>query len=76
MDTPWYQMWKLFVVLICIASSFIYAFMAAFYNSQAEKGNDLVNLEISFEVVCGIDILVQFILEYKPDDSLIMVRDL
>ena len=62
------------VIIVCIASSFVYAFLAAFYITK--EGTPLRALEIFFEVVCGIDILVKFILEYKPDDSIFMVRDL
>ena len=74
MDNPVYQCWKIFVVLTCIVSSYIYASVAAFKIPDSDSPIHYVNL--SFEVIFMIDMCVQFVLEYKPEDQFNKVRDI
>ena len=74
MDNPIYQFWKIFVVLTCIVSSYIYASVAAF---KIPDQNSAINyVIIAFEVIFVIDMGVQFVLEYKPEDQYNKVRDI
>uniref|UniRef100_A0A7S3FW38 Cyclic nucleotide-binding domain-containing protein n=1 Tax=Strombidium rassoulzadegani TaxID=1082188 RepID=A0A7S3FW38_9SPIT len=73
-SNPVYQAWKIVVVMICIFSSYMYALIAAF--GIPEKGSTMSNLDIIFEVIFSLDIIVQFLLEFKPEDQYNKVRDL
>jgi hypothetical protein len=73
-ENPFYQFWKIMVVLTCIVSSYIYASVAAF--KIPEPGSTTDKIIVSFDVIFVLDILIQFILEYKPEDQFYKVRDL
>jgi len=62
------------VVVICIVSSYVYASIAAF--RIPEPGTTTDYIIVSFEVIFILDMGVQFILEYKPEDQYNKVRDL
>ena len=66
--SPWYQVWKFFFIITCFLSSFFYAFLAAFFDEEYQTRTILLS-QIVFEVIIGVDILLQFFLEYKPEDS-------
>jgi hypothetical protein len=63
-----------FVVLNCIISSLLYYYLAAFgvpaYDSPTFKKC------IFFEIVFLLDMILQFFLEYKPEDSYKLERNL
>jgi len=72
-----YRLFRSIVVLCCLASSFIYAFYAAFRNDvdgDPSQINDpklyiptMDMIQIAFEALFLVDILLKFILEYKDD---------
>jgi len=74
LDNPIYHFWRFFVVLVCIASSLIYAYLAAF--GVPEYGTTMFYIDYSFEVIFACDMIVQFLLEFKPEDQYNRVRDL
>jgi hypothetical protein len=55
-ENPVYQVWKILVIITCIVSSYVYAYISAFSipdpNSYANK------MCLAFEVICGCDIIV------------------
>lgn len=55
-DSPLYQFWKIFVVFICIISSYIYAYIAAFASFPLEE--NLSYMVVFFEIIFGMDIIV------------------
>ena len=63
-----YQAWKIIVIFICIISSYIYAYNAAFGIPFKEEQPRFYAIIIVFEVIFGMDIAVQFLLEFKPED--------
>jgi hypothetical protein len=71
-----YQAWKIIVIFICIISSYIYAYIAAFGIPYKEEQPRFFLVIVVFEVIFGMDIAVQFLLEYKPEDQYNKVRDL
>ena len=71
-----YQAWKILVIFICIFSSYIYAYIAAFGIPYLEEQPRFFFVIIVFEVIFGMDIAVQFLLEFKPEDQYNKVRDL
>jgi hypothetical protein len=72
-----YRLFRSLVVLCCLASSFVYAFYAAFRNdvdNDPSQENDPIleieNLDLIqyvFEGIFLVDMLLKFILEYKDD---------
>lgn len=62
------------MVLTCIVSSYIYASVAAFKIPETNSATNY--LIVSFEVIFVIDMGVQFVLEYKPEDQYNKVRDI
>jgi len=70
-DSPLYQFWKIFVVFIYIISSYIYAYIAAF-----GKDKQIEYIVLFFEIIFAMDIIVQFLLEFKPEDQYNKVRDI
>ena len=74
MDSPFYQVWKIFVVIICTFSSLVYAELAAF---GIPSDDNIFSLIIwGFEFIFVMDMIVQFLLEFKPEDQYNTVRDL
>lgn len=73
-DNPVYHFWKIFVVIACIASSLIYAYLAAF--KTPSDGTNLYHISLFFELIFCLDMIVQFLLEFKPEDQYSKVRDL
>ena len=65
-DNPVYHFWKIFVVIACIASSLIYAYLAAF--KTPPDGTNLYHISLFFELIFCLDMIVQFLLEFKPED--------
>lgn len=65
-QNPFYQAWKIFVILSCIISSYIYGYFAAF--AVPEKGSLANYIDIGFEIIFLMDMICQFFLEYKPED--------
>jgi len=53
-DSPLYQFWKIFVVFICIISSYIYAYIAAF-----GKDKQIEYIVLFFEIIFAMDIIVR-----------------
>jgi len=62
------------VIMFCIISSYIYAYITAF--RIPEKGGSMANLDIAFDIIFAMDMCVQFLLEFKPEDQYNKVRDL
>lgn len=52
----------------------IYAYLAAF--GVPEYGTTMFYIDYSFEVIFACDMIVQFLLEFKPEDQYNRVRDL
>ena len=74
MDSHIYQFWKIFVVIVCVLSSLTYAEMAAFGLPSSDSWLFIATLV--FEVIFVVDMIVQFTLEFKPEDQYNTVRDL
>ena len=74
MDSHIYQFWKIFVVIVCVLSSLTYAEMAAFGLPSSDSWLFIATL--GFEVIFVVDMIVQFTLEFKPEDQYNTVRDL
>ena len=74
MQNPFYQAWKIFVILSCIISSYIYGYFAAF--GGPVKGSISYYVDIGFEIIFIMDMVCQFFLEFKPEDQYYTVRDL
>ena len=55
-ENPIYQLWKISVVLICIVSSYTYAYIAAF--AIPGEGSTLDKIIYAFEFVFVIDMMV------------------
>lgn len=74
LENPVYQVWKVIIVLMCLSSSLLYAYLAAF----GIPGGDSITIKITlgFEVMFFFDLVVQFLLEYKPEDSYTTERNL
>lgn len=74
-EEPLYRVWELIVILSCIASSYMYMYLAAF--SVPEPGSTFYILDyFILTPIFGIDIIVQFLLDFKPEDSYTRVRDI
>ncbi len=56
-ENPVYQIWKISVVMVCIVSSYIYAYVAAF--GTPEPGSTQYYLDYVFEAIFWIDIIVR-----------------
>lgn len=55
-DSPIYQAWKMLVIIFCIMSSYIYAYIAAF--GIPRRGDSLSQINIISEVIFAIDVVV------------------
>ena len=73
---PIYQVWKIWVILCCIGSSYVYGYIAAFEMPDKENSRVLYYLDLGFDIIFYFDVVVQFLLEYKPEDQFNFVRDL
>jgi hypothetical protein len=60
--------------MICIISSYIYAYITAF--RIPKPGSSMAILDIVFDIIFAMDMCVQFLLEFKPEDQYNKVRDL
>lgn len=69
-----YRIWELIVILSCIISSYAYMYLAAF--GEPTPNSFLYILDYIFLGIFGIDIIIQFLLDYKPEDSYVRVREL
>ena len=54
-QNPFYQAWKIFVILSCIISSYIYGYFAAF--GVPDRGSVLYYIDIAFEVIFVLDMV-------------------
>lgn len=72
-------------MLCCIISSYIYMHFAAFGNGcigiepseECNASGGIGNIfDYIFLVIFGVDIIIQFLLDFKPEDSYTRVRDL
>ena len=73
-DSSIYQVFRIVVIFVSIFSSLVYAYLSAF--GSRPNSSEVEYLLLAFESVMLIDILVNFILEFQPDDSLQKVRDI
>jgi hypothetical protein len=55
-ENPIYQVWKILVIITCIVSSYVYAYISAF--AIPDSASSAYKMTLAFEVICGIDILV------------------
>ena len=54
------------MVLVCIVSALIYAYLAAF--GVPKEGTSMYYIDMAFEAIFASDMIVQFLLEFKPED--------
>ena len=73
-DNQLYKMWHLLEIVACLLSSYYYAALASFHDSEGNP--KLVATTLVFELFFLISIVLKFFLEYKVDDSPLPVRDL
>jgi len=59
LTSPYYQLWKIFVVIFCIISSYIYAFIAAFAIPTKVVYPELYYIDLFLEAIFVIDMLVR-----------------
>ena len=52
-----YQFWKIMVIMICIISSYIYAYITAF--RIPEQGSSMAILDIVFDIIFAMDMCVR-----------------
>ena len=66
-DNGVYQVWKVFVVFMCLSSSLMNAYFAAF----GVPAQDTIPfwILVGFETGFAIDIVVNFLLEFIPEDQ-------
>ena len=70
-----YQLFEMFVSLLCMLSSFNYAYLAAF-RMHKELNETIMSIWILYELIFFLDIILQFLLEFTSETSSIPVRDL
>lgn len=73
-DNKAYKLWKFFVVLHSLVSSYFYAYMAAFHKPL--PGSDLFNLMVYFEFIFFCQIVFKFLEEFTKDGQTTPTRDL
>lgn len=69
-----YKLWKGFVVLNSLVSSYFYAYMSAFYSPKPE--NNLFKVMLFFEIVFFAQIILKFFEEFTKDGQTIPTKDL
>ena len=67
LENPVYQVWKVIVVVMCLTSSLSNAYVAAF--GVPERGSVSSWILRAIEMGFAIDLVVQFLLEYVPEDQ-------
>jgi len=70
-----YQLFEMFVSIICLISSFNYAYLAAFRMHDQLK-TSISGLWLFYETMFFIDIVLQFLKEFKSETTNLPVRDL
>ena len=73
-NNRYYLYWRTINTLCCLTSSYFYAYMAAF--KEAAEDVHLTNLNLSFETIFLISMVLQFLVEYKEIGQPHPVRDL
>ena len=63
-DNRVYLWWRSINIFCCLTSSYFYAFMAAFENPKS--GSFLSNINIAFECIFLISLMIQFLVQYTP----------
>lgn len=72
-SNPFLICWTWIYLAMCISSSYIYAYMAAFHlDSKAS----LLSLSIIFECIAAVTMVLRFITEFTPEGSPTPTRDL
>lgn len=82
-----YQAFSIFIVLLCILSSFIYAFFAAFrYDTDDSISGKMLfdqdeivimnNMEVIIEIIFVVDMATKFFVEYREESTNLLVRDI
>ena len=66
--------WKIFDLINCILSSYIYAWLAAF-GDQA-SGTVMTDMSIFFESCFTVTMLLHFITDYTPEGERVPIREL
>ena len=63
----WYQVINFFITILCLMSSYMYLFMAAFRLDQPKYFHHLWDAHWVIEFIFFIYIFLQFFKEYKPE---------
>ena len=72
---PLYHIFEVLITMLCLVSSYIYAYIAAFRLHQ-DMNQTAYKLSYIFETMFLIDLILNFFVEYQPEDSKYPVRDM
>lgn len=72
---PLYHLFEVLITMLCLVSSYIYAYIAAFRLHQ-DMNQTAYKLSYIFETMFFIDLILNFFVEYQPEDSKYPVRDM
>lgn len=72
---PLYHIFEVLITMLCLVSSYIYAYIAAFRLHQ-DMNQTAYKLSYIFETMFLIDLILNFFVEYQPEDSKHPVRDM
>ena len=73
-DNKVYLYWRSLNIFCCLTSSYFYAFMAAF--EDPAEGSFLYVINIIYEIIFLISILIQFLVEFTPPGQIVPVKDI
>ena len=76
LDDPVLKLWQIFVVIVSFISSIMYTFYAAFGGPELSWFNKERIAVMSLEIVFLMDLVLQFFIEYIPDDKYKTERNL
>lgn len=69
-----YKLWVVFNMIMCVVSSYFYAYMAAF--KAPKPGDDLHHIMIFFECMFAVDIILKFLKSFTKDGETMPTIDL
>lgn len=72
---PLFQIFQVFITVLCLMSSYVYAYIAAF-RLHNDMNESVYKLNYFFETMFLIDCILTFFVEYQPEDSKYPVRDM
>ena len=65
--------WNAIHIIACLASSYLYAYIAAFSHSGTDTFNEVI---VAFEIIFFISFCLNFITDYKEEGATLPVKDI